>query len=134
MNQAERDRFDAIVDRVIEELPDHILDVIDQVPIIVLDQPTPEMLRDLGCEPDDDGADICGLHTGTMLTERSVEASGEIPDQVHLFRRGIIDLAGGWDHPDAEEAIAREIRITILHELGHHHGLEEDDLTDLGYD
>jgi predicted Zn-dependent protease with MMP-like domain len=59
---------------------------------------------------------------------------------VHIFREGIIDMAGGWEEGEdehgaygGEERIREEIRITILHELGHHFGLDEDDLERLGY-
>ena len=64
---------------------------------------------------------------------------------IHIFREGIIACAGGWtpwqaSSPDGgtlegggEEVVRDEIRITLLHELGHHFGLDEDDLDELGY-
>ncbi|MBK7404755.1 MAG: metallopeptidase family protein [Phycisphaerales bacterium] len=133
MRESERDRFDALLERVLGALPEGLLDLLDEVPLIVLDEPTPEMLRDLGVPRSQWTAEahmLCGLHSGTMLTERSVEASGELPDQVHLFRRGIVRAAGGWDD---EVALVEEIRVTVLHELGHHFGLDEEDLDRLGY-
>jgi predicted Zn-dependent protease with MMP-like domain len=73
------------------------------------------------------------------LTDRSVERP-DSSDVVHIFREGIVDMAGGWDEGEdehgpfgGEERIREEIRITILHELGHHFGLDEDDLERLGY-
>jgi predicted Zn-dependent protease with MMP-like domain len=78
--------------------------------------------------------ELCGLHTGVAITDQSVEDSGRLPTDIHLFRVGIVALAGGWGGRDAEERIGDEIRITLLHEIGHHFGLEEDDLADLGYD
>jgi predicted Zn-dependent protease with MMP-like domain len=136
VTDAERERFDQLVDRVVAGLPSRIHDLLDEVPMVVLDQPEPEMLRDLGIAAEDADAldEICGLHTGTMLTERSVELGADLPTVVHIFRRGVIALAGGWNQDDAEDQICEEIRITILHELGHHFGLDEDDLADLGYD
>ena len=79
-----------------------------------------------------------GLHTGTAVTERSVQDHGVLPDQVHIFREGIAALAledAGldWDDPGADEEIYEEVRITLLHELGHHFGLDEDRLDELGY-
>ena len=74
---------------------------------------------------------LCGLHTGTMLTERSIEHSGDLPTDIHLFRDGIVEAAGGWEQ--GRERVAQEIRITLLHEIGHHYGLEEDDLDRLGF-
>jgi predicted Zn-dependent protease with MMP-like domain len=135
MRPDERERFDRLVEQVIQSLPPTVRRAIESVPIVVLDRPTPELLQ--GIEDPETLADpdsLCGLHTGHAVTERSVEFSAQLPSQIHLFRVGIVDLAGGWTEPDAEEAVAEEIRVTILHELGHEMGLDEDDLYDLGYD
>lgn len=136
MTTEDRARFDALMDDAIEALPPRIAALLEEVPVVVLDEPTPEMLRDLGFDPDDPEAaeELCGMHTGTALTERSIEHSGELPTTVHIFRRGIVALAGGWDQENAEEIIYEEIRTTLLHEIGHHFGLDEDDLAELGYD
>lgn len=136
MTRQERERFDRLVDDAVEGLPPAVRVLFDEVPLVVLDEPTPEMLRDLGIDPaDPDAADeLCGLHTGTAVTERSVEHSGDLPPVIHIFRRGIVALAGGWACPDADDEIYEQIRITILHELGHQFGLDEEDLADLGYD
>lgn len=136
MNDQERQRFDDLMEEAIESLPEGVRAMIDEVPIIVLDRPTPELLRELGVDPADEAAalEFCGLHTGTMLTERSVERSADLPTDIHLFREGIIDLAGGWDQPEADDCVYEEIWVTLLHEIGHHFGLEEDDLERLGFD
>ncbi|MCC7388678.1 MAG: metallopeptidase family protein [Phycisphaerales bacterium] len=133
MDDRQRDRFDGLLERVLADLPEPILAMLDEVPLIVLDEPTPEILRSLGVPREQwrsEAATLCGLHSGWSIVEQSVERSGELPEQIHLFRRGTIRAAGGWGD---EEAIAEEIRITVLHEIGHHFGLEEDDLDDLGY-
>lgn len=145
LSPAQRDAFDRLLEDAIREVPPRVQQMIEQVPVVVLDEPTPEMVeqlkRDGTLGPEDDGLDLCGLHTGVALTERSVEdplgwglgTDGGAPEQVHLFRRGICDLAGGWNQPHAEQEIYEEIRITLLHEIGHHFGLDEDDLEALGY-
>ena len=127
----ERERFDALLEEVLEHLPGHIRALLDEVPLIVDDRPTAKMLADLGMEPDEL---LCGLHSGVALTERSVEHSGGVPDDIRIFREGIVDLAGGWRQKDADDKVYEEIWITVLHEIGHHFGLDEDDLADLGYD
>lgn len=136
MNQVERDRFDGLLERVIEGLPRNVRALIEEVPVIVLDVPTPEMLRSLGMDPGDreSALELCGLHTGVSFTEKSVEHSAELPAEIHLFREGIVDLAGGWEADDADGAIGEEIRVTLLHEIGHQFGLDEDDLERLGFD
>jgi len=129
MTRHERDRFDELLGREVDRLPRSIRMLLDESPIIVEDYPAREILQELGIE---DRAELCGLHTGIPLTERSVTDHPDL-EYIHLFREGIVELAGGWDQPEAETAIAEEIRITLLHEIGHHFGLDEDDLDDLGY-
>jgi predicted Zn-dependent protease with MMP-like domain len=130
----QQQRFDALVEDAIESLPQKFRDYLDEVPVVVLDEPTPEMLRDLGIDPADPEAldEMCGLHTGIAMTERSV-ADADLPTVIHLFRRGIVALAGGWDADNADDEIYEEVRTTLLHEIGHHFGLDEDDLDQLGY-
>jgi len=136
VTEQERHRFDRLLEGVIEDLPVGIARLLDEVPVIALDRPTREMLKDLGIDPDneEDVLSLCGLHTGVSNTERTVERSAELPSEIHLFREGIIDLAGGWDQEEADEWIGEEIWVTLLHEIGHQFGLDEDDLERLGYD
>ncbi len=131
MTEGDRERFDALLEGVIDELPDHLRALLDEAPLIVDDEPGPGLAAELGLEP---GEIICGLHSGIPLNERSVEQPPDLPMQIHLFRRGILELVGGFDGPDGEIGLLEEIRITLLHEIGHHFGLDEDDLADLGYD
>jgi predicted Zn-dependent protease with MMP-like domain len=149
MTDAERERFDLLVQDAIESLPARVRALIDEVPIVVLDRPTPEMMKSLEAEgtveAGADPAELCGLHTGTAITERSVEDPGGwgqpgadtfAPEEIHLFREGIVGLAtddAGWSSEHAEEDVYEEIRVTILHEIGHHFGLDEGDLDELGY-
>ncbi len=136
MNDRERERFDRLLEDVIDDLPPGVRRLLDEVPLIALDRPTPGMLRDLGIDPSDEeeARSLCGLHSGVSNTEKSVERSAELPSAIHIFREGIIALAGGWDQEEADEWIAEEIWVTVLHEIGHQFGLDEDDLERLGYD
>ena len=138
MRRKERERFDALFEEVLASMPPGVHAMLDEAPVVLEDAPSPRLLRELGMDPRED--DLCGLHTGIPLTHRSVNDSGVLPDVIHLFREGIIDHAGGWDEGEDEDGpyggearIREEIRITLLHELGHHFGLDEDDLDRLGY-
>lgn len=141
MNRTERERFDELFDQVIERLPEEIRARFEDSPVVVEDHPARELLIELGMDPSDTSA-LCGLHTGVPLTDRSVEESGDIGDVINLYREGIIETAGGWEQwmdehgeqSGGPDAVAEQIRITLLHELGHHFGLDEDDLTELGYE
>jgi predicted Zn-dependent protease with MMP-like domain len=76
------------------------------------------------------------LHDGVPLTERSIEDGAMLPEQIMLFRGPILRLAGCGELPwsDAQqEELQREVHITLLHEIGHHFGLDEDDLERVGY-
>jgi predicted Zn-dependent protease with MMP-like domain len=122
-----------MLEAVLGRMPARLLGLLDEVPLIVLDEPTPDLLRDLGIPRDawrEEAELLCGLHSGLSLLDQSVEISAELPEQIHVFRRGIVGAAGGWEHRDA---IEEEIRVTLLHEIGHHFGLDEDDLESLGY-
>lgn len=135
MRADQRARFDAMVQEEIEALPGPVAAVLAGLPVVVEDAPSLELLgmleREWGepLEPDE----LCGLHTGVSITERSVEEGARLPSQVMLFREGIVREAGGWDGPGAGERIGEQIRITLLHEIGHEFGLDEDRLDDLGY-
>ncbi|MDP1660610.1 MAG: metallopeptidase family protein [Phycisphaerales bacterium] len=158
MNANQRQRFDDLLRDVIDELPPHARRALEEISIVVDDLPdkklSSELSRDalIDADPGDPqgAADIMGLHTGRALTERSAEDSGSLPTIIHLFREPIVEHAlefrGGvdplpedapesrWgDNPTDDEEVYEEIRITLLHELGHHFGLDEDDLDQLGY-
>jgi predicted Zn-dependent protease with MMP-like domain len=140
MNRGERERFDTLLEQVIAALPQRIHDLLEEAPLIVEDHPSPELIAELGLDPGEEN--LCGLHSGAALTERSVVNGHDLPETIHIFREGVIDHAGGWEpwiDDDGErwggaDAVQEEIRITLLHEVGHHFGLDENDLADLGYD
>ncbi|MBL8758037.1 MAG: metallopeptidase family protein [Phycisphaerae bacterium] len=140
-------RFDALLQDAIAALPPRFRHALEEIPVIVIDRPDAKMLDDLrregtippnGPNPGDqaDDEDLMGLHSGIAITERTLSAGGgglELPPTIHIFREGIVGHAGGWDQEYADDEIYEEIRITLLHELGHHFGLDEDELDELGY-
>lgn len=138
MTPREREKFDALLDEVLAELPPAVHELMEEKPVIVDDAPDDRIRQEMGVERDDE---LLGLHTGVPLTERSVDDAPGV-EVMHLFREGIVEHAGGWEPWVDEEgqewggddAIREEIRITLLHEIGHHFGLDEDDLARLGYE
>ena len=124
--------FDAMLESVLDELPKEIMELIEEVPLVVEDYPSDEVLEEMGVE---DPGDLCGLHTGIPLTERSTSDSGVLGDMIHVYRDGILNLVAEQEQDIVRpEPLRKQIRITILHEVGHHFGLDEDDLRRLGYD
>lgn len=125
MNPTQRELFDDLLERAIAELPEQVRRWLEEVPVMAEDRPSRRLLREMGMSEDEE---LYGLHSGVALTERSVERSGEAPDHILIFREPLWRLAGG-----SRRRLEREIRITLLHEIGHHFGLDEDDLEELGY-
>lgn len=130
MTQDERDYFDEQLDRVMAKMPPQVHELLEKVPMFVEDYPSPEVMRQTGIRH---RQQLCGLYTGIPLTNRSVMQSGVLSDVIHIYREGILSMVSdAWGQVD-EQALREQIRITVLHELGHHHGLDEDDLSELGY-
>lgn len=127
----ERDFFDQILDDVLAVLPPYFYQLFDQIPLIIDDQPDPALLAEMGI---DDPAELCGLHSGIPLTERSVESDPQPDDTIHIFRDGILNQSTDREGYVDPGTLKEQIRITILHEVGHHFGLDEDDLAQRGYD
>ncbi|MEL6497850.1 MAG: metallopeptidase family protein [Planctomycetota bacterium] len=136
MTPEDRVLFDSCFARVLDALPARIRELIDrELVVIVDDQPSVALLDDLARDeggPRSMPDEILGLHTGVPLTEWSVEDGAREPTTIRLFRLGILREARQADLPGPAE-IERQIRITLLHEIGHHFGLDEDDLDRLGY-
>jgi predicted Zn-dependent protease with MMP-like domain len=76
---------------------------------------------------------LCGLYTGIPLINRSVDHWGTPSDVIHIYRLGILSQSRMRDGRIDEAELRNQIRRTILHEYGHHVGLSERDLRDLGY-
>lgn len=130
MTPDDRSYFDAQLETVLGDLPQRVHDLLDDVPMLVDDYPSSKIMQQLGIRR---RHHLCGLYTGIPLTQRSVEHSGIPSDVIHVFREGVLALASDPFGRLDEAELRRQIRITILHELGHHHGLDEDELERLGY-
>lgn len=121
-----RDEFDAIVQEAIGELPEEFrTHVQSEVPITVSDFPSPEMARG---EEDEESLSplILGLFVGQAVNEKGVFTSGSLPPMVFLFQRNIERVAR------TREEFVEEVRVTLLHEIGHYMGLDEEELAERG--
>jgi predicted Zn-dependent protease with MMP-like domain len=130
MDLETRDYFDQQLDLVLSQMPEAVHQLLDDVPMYVDDYPSREAMRRLGIR---DRRQLCGLYTGVPLGSRSVQHSGILSDAVHIYREGIMEMARDRAGHISQSELRRQIRITILHELGHHHGLGEEELERLGY-
>ncbi|MBU2695683.1 MULTISPECIES: metallopeptidase family protein [Pimelobacter] len=110
------EEFDALVDTALDEIPDELAGLVRNVVVLVEEEP-PEG------EPDD----LLGLYDGVALTERDGSLLPHLPDRIFLFRGPLLDMC------DDEEDLANEVRITVVHEVAHHFGIDDARLHDLGY-
>ena len=116
--------FERLVERALGELPAKFADFLEEVPVEVQNRPTRKQLKSVGLDEDHL---LLGLYDGLPLTQRSVEHSGVRPAVIYIFKEDI-ELAS-----DTEEELIEQVRTTVLHEIGHHFGMSEDDLDELGY-
>jgi predicted Zn-dependent protease with MMP-like domain len=111
--------FETLVEKAIAELPEEFRSRIENVVIAVEDEPTDEDYT-LTDTPDDE--DLFGIYRGSMRTEMTWDTLPGLPPQVVVFRGPILR------NTDTSREAVREIRDTIIHELGHYFGLEDDEM------
>lgn len=113
-------RFRELVAEALDGLPPEFGELLDNVAVVVEDEPSAQELRELGMDPDE-GDELLGLYQGTPLDARGFEYGG-LPDRVVIYRGPILRIAR------SRREVIEQVQETVLHELGHHFGLEEDDL------
>ncbi len=114
--------FERLVDRAIADIPAPFREALAEVAIVIDDEPTPDQRRENDLGADDD---LYGLYEGVPRTEYGADWAA-IPNRITLFR-----LALEEDFPDPAD-LADEVRLTVIHELAHHLGIDDDRLDDLG--
>ena len=119
-----KQRFAELVEEALRELPQAFAEHLEEVSVEIKDRPTAKQLKNAGLEED---ALLLGLYVGHPMTQRSVEYSGVLPDAIYIFQEDI-ELVSS-----SEKELVEQVRTTVLHEIGHHFGMDENDLDDLGY-
>ncbi len=117
-----RAEFERVVDEALASLPKRFADLIENVVIAVEDEPNDEDLESLDEDGDDDGeSELLGIYRGVALTERTHDMT-LLPDEIAVFRGPINRIAR-----TRREAVY-EVRETVIHELGHYFGLDDDEM------
>lgn len=120
--------FDQAIEAALASIPDEFRQYLENVRIEVRGKPTRQMMLDAGMEdvPIDE---ILGMYVGNPLEDAlSADSAVPLPDCVYVFRDNLCDMC------ESREELQEEIRVTVLHEIGHHFGMDEDQLEELGYD
>lgn len=107
-------RFEGLVSQAIDLIPHELVALIDNVVFLI----------------EDEGEDprILGLYDGIPLTERDVYGIGELPDRIFIYRDAILAIC------ETEEDVVHEVITTVVHEVAHHFGIDDDRLHELGWD
>ncbi|MDR6907553.1 putative Zn-dependent protease with MMP-like domain [Agromyces sp. 3263] len=113
--ELDAEAFEAIVVDELDLLPDDMIEGLDNVVFVVEDR------------PEDGSLDLLGLYDGYALTERDRYGMGEMPDRIILYREPLLAIA------DDERELRDEIHITLVHEIAHFYGIDDDRLHDLGW-
>src|SRR5262249_26974189 len=107
-----RAMFDEQLELVLAELPQQVKDFMEEVPLVVEDYPSREVMRRMRVKHP---SHLCGLYTGIPLIKRSVNDWGVLSDQIHIYRLGIIGVARTANGRFDEGRLREQIRRTILH-------------------
>ncbi|MDQ7820612.1 MAG: metallopeptidase family protein [Armatimonadota bacterium] len=120
-----RRRFRRLVLQALQSLPEEIRARLDNVAVVVEDWPSAEQLAAAGVGPEDT---LFGLYEGVPLISRGITADSLLPDKITIFQGPLEEACA------SEEEMAEEIRRTVVHEIAHHLGIDDERLAELGYD
>ncbi|MEV4416996.1 metallopeptidase family protein [Catellatospora sp. NPDC049609] len=110
-----RERFEELVADALDEVPQELLDLMRNVVILVEDESP-------SGEPE-----LLGLYEGYALTARGWDYAGVLPDRITIYRNPILRIC------DTDEDVVEEVAVTVVHEIAHHFGIDDDRLHDLGW-
>jgi predicted Zn-dependent protease with MMP-like domain len=109
------DRFEELVGEALDEVPAELLDLMDNVVILV------------AADPPAEDPDLLGLYEGYALTDRGWQYSGVLPDRITIFRNPILAIC------EDEDDVIDEVAVTVVHEIAHHFGIDDERLHELGW-
>lgn len=118
--RVKREEFEELVARGLDSLPEEFAELLDNVAVVVEEEPSGEDLDSVGLDPEGDD-ELFGLYHGVPLAMRDTFYS-ELPDRVVIYRGPLLRAC------TSRREVVREVRDTVIHELGHHFGLDEEDM------
>ena len=115
MQNLDEEQFEALVVEGLDALVDEIVDGLDNVVFVT------------EARPEDGSLDILGLYDGIALTERGQYGFGELPDRIILYREPLVAICESLDE------LKKQIHITLVHEIAHYYGIDDEQLHELGW-
>lgn len=112
-------QFEAVVRETVDGLPEWVQNALDNLEILVMEEADEDL--------DPEGEGLLGLYLGLPLPERGVDYAGELPDVIYIFRQPHLEL--GLPPDELREEVAR----TLIHEVAHYFGIDDDHLDDIGW-
>jgi predicted Zn-dependent protease with MMP-like domain len=106
--------FESLVADALDQVPPELMELADNIVVLVEDR-------------NDEEPDLLGLYEGYALTERGWDYGGALPDRIMIYREAICDICS------TEEDVVEEVLITVVHEIAHHFGIDDDRLHELGW-
>ena len=113
MLEIDREEFERLVVQALDDLPDDMVEGLENAVFVVEDRP--------------EGEDILGLYEGVDLTQRGDYGYGELPDRIVIYREPLLELCSSLDE------LVEEIHITLVHEIAHYYGIDDERLHELGW-
>ncbi|MDI2130741.1 metallopeptidase family protein [Yinghuangia seranimata] len=110
-----REEFEELVAEALDRIPPELTALMDNVAIFVED------------DPDPGGPELLGLYEGIPLTERGDWYAGVLPDRITIYRNPTLRICETYEH------VVEEVEITVVHEVAHHFGIDDERLHELGY-
>src|SRR5687767_15580830 len=122
MREMTRERFTALVEEALREIPRRFRDAMKNVAVVVEDEPSQDLLDELEMEP---GDTLFGLYQGTPLTERESNYGNALPDRISIYQLSIEEACE--DDEDIRQCVAE----TVIHEFGHYFGMSEEQIQEI---
>lgn len=116
MDDLDSEAFERLVIDELDLLPDEMVDGLDNVVFVTEDR------------PEDGSLDLLGLYDGVALTERGTYGFGELPDRIILYREPLLAVSATLDE------LKDQIHVTLVHEIAHFYGIDDEQLHELGWD
>ena len=115
-----REEFERVVAKALDELPEEVAGHLDNIAVVVEEEPTDEDIVEAGLDPEADT--LFGVYQGLALPDRGGSYGNALPDRIVIYRRPLLAEC------DDRTELIREIQDTVVHEIGHYFGLGEEDL------